>query len=85
MPHSPQDQDLSSPSLKDVRDAACTLHGVSTLTPLLENADVNAALGGRLLLKCENMQRTGAFKFRGAYNRISQMDTAQKKRGVITY
>ena len=85
MPHSSLGQELSPPTLKDVRDAAYTLQGISTLTPLLENTEVNAALGGRLLIKCENMQRTGAFKFRGAYNRIFQMDKAQKKRGAITY
>lgn len=51
----------------------------------MENADVNARLGGRLLIKMENAQRTGAFKIRGAYNRIRQLDQAQKKRGVIAY
>jgi len=79
------DQDKNAPSLEDIHAAALRLQGISIPTPLLENVEVNALLGGRLLLKCENMQRTGAFKFRGAYNRIAQMDAAQKQRGVITY
>ena len=54
-------------------------------TPLMKNAEVNARLGGRLLIKAENTQRTGAFKIRGAYNRIRQLDDIQKKRGVIAY
>ncbi|MDC1287436.1 threonine/serine dehydratase [Gammaproteobacteria bacterium] len=54
-------------------------------TPLLENPEVNSLLSGRLLIKAETAQRTGAFKFRGAYNRIRQMDETQKKRGVIAY
>lgn len=85
MTNTVMDQDLSPPTLEEVKAAAQTLHGHATRTPLLENTEVNGLLGGRLLLKCENMQRTGAFKFRGAYNRISQMDAAQKKRGTITY
>jgi len=52
---------------------------------LRENPEVNSLLSGRLLIKAETAQRTGAFKFRGAYNRIRQMDEAQKKRGVIAY
>lgn len=78
-------QDISVPTIADVRDAAQILKRHAIVTPLLENADVNTGLGGRLLLKCENMQRSGAFKFRGAFVRISQMNAAQKARGVITY
>ncbi len=76
---------MSAPTLGEVRAAASSLDGIITKTPLLENVEVNANLSGRLLIKNEAMQRTGAFKFRGAYNRISQMDSAQKARGVITY
>ncbi len=68
------DQMLCAPTLDEVRTAADTLATVITPTPLLESPEVNARLGGRLLIKNEAMQRTGAFKFRGAYNRISQMD-----------
>ncbi|MEO1691142.1 MAG: threonine/serine dehydratase [Cyanobacteria bacterium J06631_6] len=71
--------------LCDVTRAATALHGVVTRTPLLENADVNEQLGGRLMLKAECAQRTGAFKLRGAYNCIRQLTRAEKARGVLTY
>ena len=69
----------------DVRQAADCLRGVVVRTPLLENPDVNAMLGGRLLIKAECAQRTGAFKIRGAYNRIAQMSADERARGAITY
>ena len=72
-------------ALKDVQDAAVALRGIATRTPLLENPDVNEQLGGRLLVKAECAQRTGAFKIRGAYYRILQMNTEERARGVITY
>jgi len=73
------------PTLADVEDAARRIAGTAVRTPLLESPVLNARLGGRLLIKAEPMQRTGSFKFRGAYNRISRLDDAQKKRGVVTY
>lgn len=72
-------------ALKEVRDAADALGGVITRTPLLENPDVNEALSGRLLIKAECAQRTGAFKIRGAYYRILQMSAEERARGAITY
>jgi threo-3-hydroxy-L-aspartate ammonia-lyase len=72
-------------SIEDVLAADKAIRGVVTRTPLLENPDVNAILGGRLLIKAENMQRTGAFKIRGAYNCIRQLTASQKARGVVTY
>lgn len=72
-------------SLEDIREAAPALHGIVNRTPLLENADVNAMLGGRLLLKAENLQRTGAFKIRGAYWRILHMSAEERATGVVTY
>jgi len=72
-------------SLEDVRRAAPMLRDVVHRTPVLENFEVNAKLGGRLLLKAENFQRTGAFKIRGAYHRISQMSAAERARGAVTY
>lgn len=72
-------------SLADIRIAADALEHVVIRTPLLENPDVNAMLGGRLLLKAENMQVTGAFKIRGAYNCIRQFTPAEKTRGAISY
>ena len=64
-------------TLGDVTEAAGALRDVVFRTPLLENADVNAVLGGRLLIKAESMQRTGAFKIRGAYNCIRQLTGAE--------
>ncbi len=78
------EQQICPPTLADVKEAAALCDPVIK-TPLLENPEVNSLLSGRLLIKTETAQRTGAFKFRGAYNRIRQMDEAQKKRGVIAY
>ena len=72
-------------ALKDVRDAADALSGAVIRTPLLEHPDANDALGGRLLIKAECGQRTGAFKIRGAYYRILQMSAEERARGAITY
>jgi len=72
-------------ALDDVLAAQQALVGIVTLTPLLENPDANARLGGRLLIKAENMQRTGAFKLRGAYNCIRQLTHEQRAKGVIAY
>ncbi len=78
------EQQICPPTLADVREATILCDQVIK-TPLLENPEVNGLLSGRLLIKAETAQRTGAFKFRGAYNRICQMDEAQKERGVIAY
>lgn len=81
----PLDQDFSAPDIDDIRDAAKAMCGIAIRTPLLENSEVNAMLGGRLLIKHEGTQRIGAFKFRGAYNRIRLLTDEQKQRGVVTY
>ncbi|MCA0302922.1 MAG: threonine/serine dehydratase [Proteobacteria bacterium] len=73
----------SSPSFADVQGAARRLDGVAVRTPLLENARVNARLGGRLFVKAECLQRTGSFKLRGAYNFLSLMSEAERARGVV--
>jgi len=72
-------------TLEDITGAGAALGEIIVRTPLLENPDANARLGGRLLIKAENMQRTGAFKFRGAYNCIRQLSKAQMAKGVVTY
>lgn len=72
-------------TLDDIRSAKEALAGVVVRTPVLENADVNAMLGGRLLLKAESFQRTGAFKIRGAYIRILNLNAAERTRGTISY
>ena len=72
-----------SASFADVQAAARRLDGVVLRTPLLENARVNDRLGGRLFIKAECLQRTGSFKLRGAYNFLSQMSEADRKKGAV--
>ena len=73
------------PSYEGVLDAARQIDGVAVRTPLLESPALNAVVGGRVLMKAENLQRAGAFKFRGAYNRISRLTDDQKTRGVVAF
>lgn len=71
------------PSAADVRTAAARLAGFAVRTPLIESPLLNARLGGRLLVKAEPLQRTGSFKFRGAFNRISLLSAAERPRGIV--
>ncbi|HXQ67427.1 MAG TPA: threonine/serine dehydratase [Alphaproteobacteria bacterium] len=73
------------PTLEAVRDAAKRLAGWAVKTPLLESPALNARLGGRLLIKAEVLQRTGSFKFRGAYNRISRIPAEARAEGVVAF
>ncbi len=76
---------MSIVSFKDVQDAAGRLKGVANHTPVMTSRTLNEEVGGQVTLKCENFQRVGAFKFRGAYNAISQLSDEQRRAGVITY
>lgn len=69
----------------DVVAAADRLEGVAHRTPVLTSQTVNAQTGCQVFFKGENFQRTGSFKFRGAYNAIAQLSTEQQQQGVITY
>ena len=69
----------------DVEAAAKRLDGVAHRTPVLTSRTANAHTGAEIFFKCENFQRTGAFKLRGAYNALSQLSDTEKKRGVLTY
>jgi threonine dehydratase len=73
------------PSFDDVLAAAGRLRGVAHRTPVLTSRSVDARTGARVFFKCENFQRAGAFKFRGAYNALSRLPEADRERGVITY
>ncbi|MEX0759271.1 MAG: threonine/serine dehydratase [Tistlia sp.] len=73
------------PGFADVEAAAARLAGKAIVTPLLEHPELNERLGGRLLIKPETLQRTGSFKFRGAYNRIASIPGEQRGRGVLAY
>ncbi|MGM0560259.1 MAG: threonine ammonia-lyase [Pseudomonadota bacterium] len=75
----------SVPSFADIERASQRLAGQAVRTPLLENTYLNEAVNGRVLLKAETLQRTGSFKFRGAFNRLSLLDDQQKAKGVIAY
>ncbi|MGH9196933.1 MAG: threonine ammonia-lyase [Acidimicrobiia bacterium] len=76
------DPTLPLVSLEVIRGAADRISPIVRNTPLVE---VSCPSGERLFLKCENLQVGGAFKIRGAYNMISQLDDDQRRRGVITY
>jgi threonine dehydratase len=69
----------------DVREAAARLEGVAHRTPVVRSRTLDAATGATVLLKCENLQRGGAFKFRGAYNTASQLTPAARSRGLAAY
>ncbi|MGG7573913.1 threo-3-hydroxy-L-aspartate ammonia-lyase [Streptomyces sirii] len=69
----------------DVRDAARRLAGVAHRTPVLRSRTLDALVGAEVHLKCENFQRVGAFKFRGAYNAVSRLTPEQLARGVVAH
>ena len=76
---------MHTASFAGVQDAARQIAGHAVRTPLIESPALNERLGGRVLLKAETLQVIGAFKFRGAYNRISRLTEAEKARGVVAY
>jgi threo-3-hydroxy-L-aspartate ammonia-lyase len=71
--------------LADVRDAAARLDGVVHRTPVLHSRTLDELVGAEVFLKCENFQRVGAFKFRGAYNAASRLSPEQLAKGVAAY
>ena len=70
---------------EDVAAAAARLAGVAHRTPVLTSRTADARTGARLFFKCENLQRMGAFKFRGAYNALARFTPEQRRAGVIAY
>jgi threonine dehydratase len=75
----------SAVALDEVRAAAARIAGVATRTPLLSNPVLDAATGARIFLKPENLQRTGSFKFRGAYNRLAAIPADRRAAGVVAF
>jgi len=73
------------PTYADVERAAARLRSAAHRTPVLSSRAADARAKATLSFKCENFQRAGAFKFRGAYNAIDSLDSDQKSRGVVTY
>ncbi|MFD3418747.1 pyridoxal-phosphate dependent enzyme [Streptomyces decoyicus] len=84
-PTGPGTTDVPVVTLDDVRDAARRLTGVAHRTPVLRSRTLDALAGAEVHLKCENFQRAGAFKFRGAYNAVSRLSPEQLARGVAAY
>lgn len=73
------------PTADDVRAAAGRLRGIAHRTPVMTSRTLDERLGARIFFKCENFQRGGAFKFRGAYNAVSRLSGAERARGVLAY
>ena len=71
--------------IADVRAAAERLRGVANRTPVLTSRTLDARTGAQVFLKCENFQRGGAFKFRGAYNRLAQLSPQEREGGVVAF
>jgi threonine dehydratase len=71
--------------LDDVHAAATRLDGVAHRTPVVTSRTLDADLGAHVYLKCENLQRVGAFKFRGAYNALAQLTPEERRQGVFTF
>lgn len=76
---------MRTPTFEDVEAAAERLAGWAYPTPLLRSAALDAAVGGTVLVKAEPLQRTGSFKFRGAYNRLAQLTPEERTRGVVAF
>lgn len=72
-------------TLEDVQDAAVRLEGVAHRTPVLRSRTLDARVGAEVHLKAENLQRAGAFKFRGAYNALSRLSPGRRARGVAAF
>ncbi|HEX9938172.1 MAG TPA: threo-3-hydroxy-L-aspartate ammonia-lyase [Longimicrobium sp.] len=81
------DSDVSIvlPTAADVRAAAERLRGAANVTPVMRSRTLDEMTGAAVMLKCENFQRGGAFKFRGAYNAVSQLSDEERARGVLAY
>ncbi|MBN9024755.1 MAG: pyridoxal-phosphate dependent enzyme, partial [Rhizobiales bacterium] len=72
-----------TPTIDDIRMAAKRIAAEAVRTPLLSNAALDEITGGRVFLKCENLQRTGSFKFRGAFNAIASLSDQERSHGVV--
>jgi len=70
-------------TLADIQAAQKLLSGIVRVTPLDDSRPLSARVGGQVYLKCENKQRTGSFKIRGAYTRIARLSAEERARGVV--
>jgi threonine dehydratase len=76
---------ITAPTFSDIEGAALRIAGVAHRTPVVSSRTVNNRTGAQLFFKCENLQRAGAFKFRGAYNALSRLSPDERRRGVVTF
>ncbi|KQQ26714.1 MULTISPECIES: threonine ammonia-lyase [unclassified Frondihabitans] len=77
------DVTLAGPTLAEFREARERVSHVAHVTPMESSSFLSQALGAKVYLKCENLQRTGSYKIRGAYNRLSQLDADERAHGVV--
>lgn len=75
----------TTPGIEDIKNAAERLRGLIVKTPIVESVALNERFGARILFKPEILQRSGSFKFRGAYNKISTLSEDERKRGVVAF
>ncbi len=73
------------PTYADVVAASERIAGVAHRTPVMTSRTADSELGAQVFFKCENLQRMGAFKFRGAYNALAKFDEAQRRAGVVAF
>ena len=73
------------PTFADIESAARQIAGAAHKTPVATSRTINTRTGAELFFKCENLQRAGAFKFRGAYNALSRLNADERRRGVVTF
>ncbi|WP_095171627.1 threo-3-hydroxy-L-aspartate ammonia-lyase [Pseudomonas sp. Irchel 3H3] len=76
---------ITLPTYQDVVDAATRLEGAANVTPVLTSRTIDEEVGAKVFFKCENYQRTGSFKFRGAYNSLAKFSEEQRRGGVVAF
>ncbi|MGH9140843.1 MAG: threo-3-hydroxy-L-aspartate ammonia-lyase [Vicinamibacterales bacterium] len=76
---------MTLPTFADVENAARQIAGAAHKTPVASSRTINRRTHAELFFKCENLQRAGAFKFRGAYNALSRLNADERRRGVVTF
>src|SRR4249919_2115325 len=76
---------MTLPTFADIESAARQIAGAAHKTPVATSRTINKRTGAELFFKCENLQRAGAFKFRGAYNALSRLNADERRRCVVTF
>jgi threonine dehydratase len=76
---------MTLPTYADIESAARQIAGAAHRTPIATSRTINRRTGAEIFFKCENLQRGGAFKFRGAYNALSRLGSDERRRGVVTF